>query len=232
MFFSSCGNQNSSSVEESVNEKLPVANVSSQQSSGGLLGDSLGTLREYKHERSDWLKEVTFSLIDSFEYDFSNDGIDDVVSLHRISSYTNVDDTSFENEDPGDYHLVKITDGKTKEEYEFFNGDGWIKNYYLDELPKDDQGFKSDYFVHYSSGKNNLLIFEGYTYGSGSSTRTIINFYDNEPVLIYNANKKIKAVNITNDGLSVVINEAAAEEKSIADEEDVYRVDKWLNPIE
>jgi hypothetical protein len=227
LVFFSCGKPASSSSIENQN-KSTNTNDEVQQA-GYLVGDNLQTFEEYFKEDSVWTPE--FKVVESAIIDFNKDGFLDEIVFLRISLFKKADGTSFMNEDPGDYHLIKITDGNTKKEFEFFNGDGWIKKYYLDRLSKENQGVRSDYFVNYSSGKNHLLIFEGFTYGSGSSTRTIINYYDTEPILVYNANKKIREVNSTLEGLSVVINEAAAEEMSTADEEDIYRVDKWLHLI-
>lgn len=223
----SCSNSNSSSREAETGLSITEA---VKQKEGELIGNPLQTFDEYSDEDSTWRSE--FEPVESLTVDFNKDGVLDEIELSRIFLFKKIDGTSFfYNEDPGDYHSIKITDGKTKKEFAFFNGDGWIKNYYLGRLSQENQEFRSDYFVNYSSGKNHLLIFEGFTYGSGSSTRTIINFYDGEPTLVFNADKKIKAINNTYEGLSIVINEAAAEEKSAADEENVYRVDKWLHLI-
>ncbi|MEM1406304.1 MAG: hypothetical protein AAGG59_05975 [Bacteroidota bacterium] len=188
---------------QNTNDKVSI--------SGELVGTDLKSFETYV-EPNDFLKAMTFKTVDEIAFDFDKDQINDEIFFYRVDSLRLQSGKTVQSDDPGDYTFLVIhLSGKAKKDT-FLIEDG-IKKQFLKEVKMDKNSLvKNDYINIYSSGDNNLLLIEGYTYGNGESSQTLINIYKGESFLIFNDDQKIKSLETSKGGdVLITINDKQGE---------------------
>lgn len=196
--------------------------------SGSIIGNQLSPFNVYSP--NEYVEDYFFTEKDRIRIDIDNDSQDDLITFLVLDSLYLKRGKYQKSADPGDFQVItfSLTRENTKDTLVLM--DGWIKKLFLYDMKLDKSRAKTDYVEIYQSGKNNLIILEGYIYGSGESTQTIINVYDGEPTPIFNDDQRIQSIK-TNEGGEI---EIVASKKSAKDQyqggDVTYKVNKWLFP--
>ena len=158
-----------------------------------LIGEKLESEIEFEQKSSE---KLNFVIIDSYEYDINNDGVNENIILEKLQ---------FDWEEPGDFHRIRIIANDTC--FSFFNSGGWIKlepslieyipDFFLNNI------LSSDY-IAIDKHTNDLLLFAfGYVYASEPGLLSIINLSQKTPKLILNENYLLSGYQKDNPQLTV-----------------------------
>jgi hypothetical protein len=200
------------------------------QETGALVGKELDSFNEYV-KLDDYVEDLVFRIAGKAQCDLDNDLIPDTLTFWDIELIRFKNGKSQAADEPGDFLFLTIALTNKMSKDTFLLKDGWVKRHFLKEIEMDKPRFNSNFIELYQGGKNNLLILEGYVYGDGGTTQTVINVYDGRPTLIFNDDQRIKSV-VTNSNGKIEMATTKRKTETGYSGEIMYYIDNWLHPKE
>ena len=210
------------------NEDEKDAMKSEKMNNGQIIGEQLSTFNVYSP--NEYVEDYFFTEKDRIRIDVDNDSQEDLITFLLLDSLYLKKGKYQKSADPGDFQVItfNLTKENTKDTLVLMAG--WIKKLFLYDTKVDKPRAKTDYVEIYQSGKNNLIILEGYIYGSGETTQTIINVYDGEPTLVFNDDQRIQSIKTNEEGEIEIVASKKSGKDQYGGGDITYKVDKWLFP--